>query len=307
MKINDAFNDYFSHCMLEKQLDPKTIKAYRIDLDQFQKFLSSNEINLIEDIGKDQIKLYYQQLISFAPKTIKRKLAATRAFFNYHEFEENIVVNPFRKVKTSIKIPKQLPIVLSLEQIKKILNVAYLSKENCKKKDSYTYIERLRDIAVLELLFSTGLRVSELCNLTIGNIEQDYSLIKVNGKGSKERMIPITNNEVREALKLYYLKYNANINNYFFVNRLKNKLSEQSVRYLVRKYSKKANIALNTTPHVFRHSFATLLLEEDVDIRYIQSLLGHSSINTTQIYTHVNSRKKSEILTLKHPRNSFEM
>lgn len=305
MKIEKALEEYYFHCKIEKQLSTKTLKAYQIDLKQFEDFLRNKRITIIKEIGKEEIKSYLQHIAIFLPKTIKRKIASTKAFFNYHEFEENIPLNPYRKVKTAIKVPKQLPKVLSLAQIEKILNVVYQAKSRIDDSKIYSYSEKLRDIAVIELLFSTGIRVSELCNLKVDNIEENFSAIVVNGKGSKERIIPITNKEVIDSLNTYYKYFIEDIDTYFFVNRLKNKLSEQSVRHMVKKYSIKAELPKYTTPHVFRHSFATLLLEQDVDIRYIQNLLGHSSINTTQIYTHVNNKKKSEILTLKHPRNTF--
>jgi len=156
-------------------------------------------------------------------------------------------------------------------------------------------------------LFGTGIRVSELCSLSKEIINDDFALIKVNGKGRKERTIQISNDEIKETLKCYYLLFKDKIekSNYFFINRLGNRLSEQSVRLMIRKYRLQCDITKNITPHIFRHSFATLLLENDVDIKYIQAILGHSSIVTTQIYTHVNSEKQSEILHLKHPRNEL--
>ncbi|MNJ64298.1 Tyrosine recombinase XerD [compost metagenome] len=134
-------------------------------------------------------------------------------------------------------------------------------------------------------------------------------LVRIYGKGAKERIIIISNPDVLAALKNYKTAFNQQIEDigYFFINRVNNRLSEQSVRLMIIKYTKKANIAEHLTPHMFRHSFATLLLEEDVDIRYIQQILGHSSITTTQIYTHVSTKKQNDILTLKHPRNRLSI
>ena len=307
MKIHKALEDFLLHCETEKKLSSKTIKAYKTDLLQFNNFIVSQKIRSLSRIGKLEIKKYLQELSSFSPKTTKRKIASAKAFFNFHEFEENITSNPFRKIKASIKIPAQLPIVMTLQQVEQILTLAYQNKNNIKDKKKYSYKERLRDIAVLELLFATGIRVSELSNLTISDFDSDFSLIIVNGKGSKERIIPITNFAVKNALTEYFKMFETDINNYFFINRLKSRLSSQSVRLMVKRYGKDAKIQKNITPHIFRHSFATLLLEQDVDIRYIQNILGHSSINTTQIYTHVNNKKKNEILTLKHPRNELNV
>lgn len=165
----------------------------------------------------------------------------------------------------------------------------------------------LRDIAVLELLFATGVRVSELCSLQYNDMRLDEGEIKIYGKGAKERFVQIANTDVLEALYSHQEVYKDIIAQAgtFFVNRLGKPLSDQSARDIVDKYSKLAGVQTHVTPHMFRHSFATLLLEEGVDIRYIQRLLGHSSIVTTQIYTHVAGRKQRDILSAKHPRNKI--
>jgi site-specific recombinase XerD len=162
-----------------------------------------------------------------------------------------------------------------------------------------------RDIAVIELLFATGIRISELCSLKPSDIDLESQNVLIYGKGSKERMIQIGSMDVINALTEYQAIYKNEIENcnYYFVNRRKQKLSEQSVRFMIKKHTNIAAINQHITPHMFRHSFATLLLEEDVDIRYIQKMLGHSSITTTQIYTHVSIEKQKDILTTKHPRN----
>ncbi|MCT4648480.1 MAG: tyrosine-type recombinase/integrase [Carboxylicivirga sp.] len=307
MIIQQAIDEFIFHCKIEKQLNEKTLKAYSIDLKQFCKFLALKNVDTIEKIGKYEIKQYLLSLSKNSPKTIKRKIATAKAFFNLHEFEENILFNPFRKVKATVKIPSQLPTVMNLNQIEKILSVVYQAKESIENKKKYAFAEKVRDIAVLELLFATGIRVSELCSLNINDFDPNFSCITVNGKGSKQRKVPITNEFVKNAIKEYYSIFKADIHQSFFVNRLKNQLSSQSVRLMVKRYSKEADIPKNVTPHIFRHSFATLLLEQDVDIRYIQNILGHSSINTTQIYTHVNNKKKFEILTQKHPRNNLNV
>ena len=144
-------------------------------------------------------------------------------------------------------------------------------------------------------------------SLLYNDIGTDFSSIRVNGKGNKERTIQISNEEIKKALRNYYHLFSDVIEeeHYFFINRLGNRLSEQSVRLMIRNYKERCNLTKRITPHVFRHSFATLLLEQDVDIKYIQNLLGHSSIVTTQIYTHVSSEKQAEILQNKHPRNEL--
>ena len=166
---------------------------------------------------------------------------------------------------------------------------------------------RLRNLAVLELLFATGLRVSELCSLRPNDINLKNGEIRIWGKGSRERMVYIGNPESLTILKQYEKAFAPKIQtaNWFFINRLGSRLSEQSVRNMVTDYTQRALVQEHVTPHMFRHTFATLLLEEDVDIRYIQDILGHSSITTTQIYTHVSQNKQKSILKKKHPRNKI--
>ena len=153
------------------------------------------------------------------------------------------------------------------------------------------------------------MRISELCSLKIEQIDLTEYIIKIYGKGSKERLIQICNHNVQELLQKHIKERSQDISNndYLLINRLHNRLSEQSVRNMITNYAKQAGIPLHITPHMFRHSFATLLLEEDVDIRYIQQMLGHSSITTTQIYTHTSINKQKSILTIKHPRNNLNI
>ena len=164
----------------------------------------------------------------------------------------------------------------------------------------------LRDRAILETLFATGIRVSELCSLKVKDISIDDGVIKIMGKGAKERIVQIRNSEVISSLQRYQTS-NKFESEYFFVNRQAARISEQSVRFMIRRLCNTADVPQHITPHMFRHSFATLLLEEDVDIRYIQRMLGHSSIQTTQIYTQVTMEKQRQILTLKHPRNKIRL
>lgn len=299
--MTKEISQFIFHCEIEKKLNSKTIKAYTLDLTQFKSFVQKE----ITEIRKEDLKAFFLELSRYAPRTIKRKIATLKIFFSHLEFEEVIDANPFRKVRTKIKLDATLPNTLTIKEIKSILLCAYNHKYMITDVSVYRYKEVTRNIAILELLLASGMRVSELCSLKIKNISSDFSLVKVMGKGSKERIIPITNIETQKALKNNHTVFASEIEStsYMFINRFGNPLSEQSVRFIVKSYAKKAKIKRTITPHVFRHSFATLLLEEDVDIRYIQHLLGHSSINVTQIYTHVNEKKKKELLMIKSPRN----
>jgi integrase/recombinase XerD len=310
-QLSSAIADFLNHCLFEKNLSHKTLKAYKIDLLQFESFLIINNKYLEpNNISKHEIREFLTTLSSLKPKSIKRKVASVKALFNFLEFEDQIVINPLRKMKINIKEPKKLPLILELREILKIFKIAYkdLCNNECKKK--YSNFESIRNVVIIELLFSTGARVSEIADLKRENINLDSGSIIINGKGNKERIIHVCNSETINILRKYNSFYQSKMskaNGYFLINRFGKKLSDQSIRNFVKKISRKAGIIKNITPHIFRHSFATLLLEKDVDIKYIQSLLGHSSIMTTQIYTHVNRVRQKQILRTKHPRKDFSM
>jgi integrase/recombinase XerD len=305
--IQNSIDEFIFHCKYEKNLSHKTIKAYKIDLNQFLTYQDIKTLH-IDRIDKNILKSYIQNLFNknFKEKTIKRKLATLKAFFNYLEFDEQIVVNPFRKIKVSVKEPKRLPKTLNIKEIKKMLTYVYKLKDNV-DKSKYTYKSIVRDTLILELLFATGMRVSEVSNLHLKDIDIKSGLISIIGKGDKERTIHICDMEIKNLLKEYLLLFEHDINKkkFLFINRLGQKISEQSIRFMVKKYQKLVGIQKHVTPHMFRHSFATMLLEEGVDIRYIQHILGHSSIATTQIYTQVNMKHQKKILTTKHPRRNL--
>lgn len=308
MKLTQVIKDFKFHCEYEKNLSAKTLQAYAIDLNQFQEFKDFENLD-IKKFDKYKLKDYIQSLYTkeFKVKTIKRKIAVLKALFTYLEFEEIIVISPFRKMRVSIKEPKNLPKTMQLKEIKKVLKYIYRLKDEFINKDIYTYKALVRDIAIIEILFTTGIRVSELCNIKQKNINLQMGIIKIKGKGDKERIIQICDSEVKKILKEYINLFHIQMGKteYFLVNRLAQKTSEQSVRLMIKKYQQQSGLDKHITPHMFRHSFATLLLEEGVDIRYIQHMLGHSSISTTQIYTQVNMKQQKKILNTKHPRKNF--
>lgn len=296
--------DYLSICLHQKKLNEKSLKAYRIDLTQFDLFVSNEE----SPLSKSCLVAFISSLHDkYKPKTAKRKIASLRAYFNFLAFDGQLTENPLSKIRIAFQEPITLPKSLSLKVVQKVIRTVY----NC-GTISDTENQRktgLRNIAILELLFATGIRVSELCSITTSDIDLQEGNVKIKGKGARERIVYITNKESLAALRAYKTAYKLEINStkWFFINRLGNRLSEQSVRILISNLCKKANIHEKVTPHMFRHSFATLLLEEDVDIRCIQSILGHSSITTTQIYTHVSAKKQRAILIKKHPRNRISL
>ncbi|MBS1655670.1 MAG: tyrosine-type recombinase/integrase [Bacteroidetes bacterium] len=307
MNINTTTEGFLQHCRIEKNLSPKTLKAYTTDLGQFTSFLKPKE--KIADVNKQDIRDYLSSISTLKPKSVKRKIATIKALFNFLEFEDCIALNPFRRMRIKIKEPQRLPVVMDLQEIQKIFKLSYFKKKEISNEKSYSYKAAVRNIAVLELLFSTGARVSEIAELKTDNINLRTGIIIIKGKGNKERIIHICNKETNLVLNQYYSLYQKQItaSGWFLINRFNQRMTDQSIRNMVKKTAKEAALPKVITPHIFRHSFATLLLERDVDIKYIQSLLGHSSITTTQIYTHVNRKRQQQLLKAKHPRKEFFM
>lgn len=299
MNLQEKVGLYLEYCEYRKELDKKTIKAYRIDLRQYFEFVACGEPQ------KDKIEQYITDLHKrYKKKTVKRKIASIKAFYNYLEEEEIIAENPFRRIKVRFKETVTLPRIIPREEIEQILNYMYkcLGEHN-----ESTYKFRLRDVAVVEIFFATGARVYEISNITAESINLNSGLIRIMGKGSKERYIQISNPSILAVLKKYYLEneYEIKKSGYFFVNNRGNRYTEQSIRLMIKKYTKLSGVERNITPHMFRHSFATYLIEEGVDVSCVQRILGHSSIKTTQIYIHIATKKQAEILREMHPRNNM--
>ena len=297
--------NYLDYCKTQKMLDKKTLKAYSTDLSQFVSFFNNSDIHTISITDIEKYIGYLHQ--NFKPKTAKRKLASIKAFYNFLEYKDYIEQNPFNKIKTSFREPIILPKTIPLYIMENLLAGMYkefsLAHTNYRKKCT------LLDIAICETLFSTGMRISELCNLKSSDVDLHDATIRIYGKGSKERMIQIGNSDVIKMLKKYAEEYISEINKcgYFFVNPNATSISDQAIRRMIKNYCSLSSIDLHITPHMFRHTFATSLLEADVDIRYIQEMLGHSSITVTEIYTHVALSKQRDILTAKHPRQNFKI
>lgn len=288
---------YLEYCQFRKRLDGKTLKAYRIDLTQYQLYIGN------QDATKEIIEKYLATLHQkYKPKTVKRKIASIKAFYNFMEDEAILSENPFRRVKIKFKENMKLPRIIPRAEIERLLNFVYGPQEKNSKW-------QLRDIAVIEIFFATGARVYEISNLRADCIDLSSGTIKILGKGGKERYIQVGTPDIIEVLKRYYAKFQQEINEsgYFFINQRGNRFSEQSIRNMLRKYTLLSGIDRNITPHMFRHSFATYLIEEGVDVSCVQQILGHSSIKTTQIYIHIAAKKQAEILRVYHPRNTMKI
>jgi integrase/recombinase XerD len=308
MNLQDHIEAYLTVCAHWKNLNRKTIKAYRLDLEQFCALVTTDHVT------RRELEKYIAFLqISHKSSSLKRKIAALRGFFEFIEFEYN-QANPFARTHFRLKEPPKLPRTIPLGDIERLLKAVYdklsgFSDFSSKSEDDKRYKSALRDAAVLELLFATGIRVSELCGLSPQDVNLTEGVIRVQGKGKKARLVHIGNLEVLQILQDYKACFADSIRRTgaFFINQADSALQPPSVRLMLRRLAKDADIDLHITPHMFRHSFATLLLEADVDIRYIQQLLGHSSIMTTQIYTHVTTAKQKALLTDRHPRNTLNV
>lgn len=301
MRLEDKLAAYLEYCEYRKELDRKTLKAYRIDLRQYFEYIC------VDEPDKEKIEEYVTHLHkSYKQKTVKRKIASIKAFYNYLEETEIIAESPFRKIKVKFKETVTLPRIIPREEIEKLLNHMYQClNENDKASRKFM----LRDVAVIEVFFATGARVYEISNIRDDSINLNTGLIRLMGKGGKERYVQISNTSILEVLKKYYDENEQSIkkSGYFFVNNRESRYTEQSIRRMLKKYTKQAGIERNITPHMFRHSFATYLIEEGVDVSCVQQILGHSSIKTTQIYIHIAAKKQAEILKELHPRNNMKI
>lgn len=306
--LQSAIELFMFHCQYEKNLNKKTLAAYALDLSQFSTFIASMQLSFT-DITLENIRDFLKKISHYKPKTIKRKMATLKALFNYIEFEYENFYNPIRRMRVHIKVPSLLPNVLTSDEVKKILQYLYSQKRQISVSSDHKKTILLRKIALVELLFGTGLRIYELCALTTDTIDLQAGIIRVYGKGSKERIIQICQPPILESLRDYResLPKQSIKPEPFFLNCYGKKLEPQSVRSIVKKLTKEAGITKRVTPHTFRHTFATLLLEEGVDIKYIQTILGHSSLSTTQIYTHVTNTSQRLILRDYHPRRKIEV
>lgn len=303
--VNACIKNYLEYCRFQKCLDEKTMKAYRIDLRQFAEQTPDIHIAAVTSSSLEHyiIKLHER----YKPKTVKRKIASVKAFFHYLEYREVIVQNPFNKILIHFREPVILPKTIPLPTIELFLTTIYNQEKSA--KTAYQKRNALRDAAVSELLFATGMRISELCSLKVSDVNLYDGTILIYGKGDKERRIQIGTEAVLHVLTKYRDAFHTKTQSCsnFFVNQSGKALSDQSVRRMINKYTALASIDQHITPHMFRHTFATSLLEADVDIRYIQEMLGHSSINITEIYTHVTVAKQRNILATKHPRKDFHI
>ena len=310
MTVDEAIRGFLFHCRYEKNLSPKTLRAYETDLRQFAAFAGERaEAVTIPELRREVIRAYIQGLHGcFAEKSIKRKVASLKVLFHFLEREDVLEVSPFRKIDVRIKETRRVPRTIPLAELDSLFRHVYDLRD---KADSGSDQHRrlVRDVAVLEVLFATGARVSEICTIGLDDVNLLEGWVRICGKGRRERVIQLCYTDTLAALVAYrgLREEVSGAEDFFFINRFRRRLSEQSVRTSLRRHAAGAGIAREVRPHLLRHSVATLLLEEGVDIRHIQHLLGHSSISTTQIYTQVDGRSQREVLTSKHPRRRLRL
>ncbi|MBU83163.1 MAG: tyrosine recombinase XerD [Flammeovirgaceae bacterium] len=293
-------NEFKNYLKLERSLSNNSIDAYLLDIRKLTSFISENYSTSlsIENINVSIIESFIKYLFKSESSTYSqaRIVSGLKSFFNYLLLEEKIDINPMELID-SPKLVRKLPETLSIQEIEIIINAVDLDSK-----------EGMRNKAILETLYSCGLRVSELVNLKVQNLFLDIGFIKVLGKGMKERLVPI-GTKAAECISIYMKEYRTNLNisegfeGYLFINRRGKNLTRNMIFIIVKDLVKKADLNKNISPHTFRHSFATHLIEGGADLRAVQEMLGHESITTTEIYTHLNKNYLKEVVNKFHPRS----
>lgn len=284
--------------LVRRGLAAGTADAYGRDIDNFFLFLKETETGLEQDAGIDEgilfLYLAWMRARGNSSSTLVRRLAALRSFFNYAMRQNAIPDNP-AELLDNPKLPFHLPVFLSVEEMERLLALPRMEDRS-----------GVRDRCILELLYAAGLRVSELCELKLDNLDMQLGTARIWGKGGKERIVPL-HGMMQKLLGEYMARWRPQFKPqtpHLFLNRSGRGLTRQYIWQLVKKYALKANLSADISPHSFRHSFATHLLAGGADLRSVQILLGHSSINTTEIYTHVMDERLREIHRTFHPRNA---
>lgn len=294
MNLEDIKNDYLRYLLIDKNYSKNTIDSYNIDLEKFTQYFKNNDIKKItSDNLKEYIKYLNNQNLN--EKSISRNISCLKSFYKYLVIEKIVKTN-VADVLYMPKIQKSLPNILSPNEVDKLLNINL--------KDSFSY----RNKAMLELMYSSGLRVSELVDLKLQNIDFSEDIVRIFGKGSKERIVPI-GDYAKEYLEKYINEYRNTmfkngINEYVFLNNHGNKMTRQGFFKIIKQLAKEKNINKDISPHTLRHSFASHMLKYGADLRTIQELLGHSDISTTQIYTHITNEELKHNYEEYHPHGS---
>jgi len=299
MDWSSAIKGFESYMLLERSLSPNTIEAYIRDISRLSEYSIISE----QGISPDKIQLNHLRNfviglneIGISERSQARIISGIRAFYLYLIMEDIIIDDPSELLEAP-KLGRKIPEVLSLNEIDKIIAAIDLSKE-----------QGQRNKAIIETLYACGVRVSELINMKLSEFYPDIGFVKVTGKNNKERIIPI-GNEAIKSIELYIKFDRKNLNiakgneDFIFLNRRGKKLTRVMIFHIIKELSELSGIRKNVSPHIFRHSFATHLLEGGADLRVIQEMLGHESILTTEIYTHMDTNYLKEAIMKFHPRN----
>ena len=291
------FHDFLTMLRVERNVSTHTMDAYKRDINQYLMYLGDLDIKNLSDVKSTHIRDYIRVLSDggMAPASISRIISSIRTYYRFLSSENILDENPVLLINNP-KLPKKLPDVLSEKEISLIINAI---------QESSQFYQR--DKAIIELLYSCGIRVTELCNLEMSNLFIDEDLIRVMGKGNKERLLPLG---VRSKKYLDdYIKHSRNSHikksgsSFVFVSRNGNQLTRAMINIILNKWTQASGLKKSVSPHKLRHSFATHLLEGGADLRFVQALLGHSDISTTQIYTHIDKHYLKEVYKIHHPRS----
>jgi site-specific recombinase XerD len=308
MTVSESAKAFLRSCEIDKNLSSLTVRAYKTDLSQLELFATQHGVNEVTAIDVALVQCFIAHLKEHQlciDSSIRRKIAVIRAFLKFLEANGSIPQNPMAKMRLSFRCQRKLPRVLSRDQVEAILKAAKRPEHS---GDLHARLASLRNYALLELLFFSGARISELLRLDIDDLDLDEGFTKIKGKGRRERVIYIGCEPVVAALRRY-LKLRLTVekrDRALFVNSRLSRLSVYSAEAVVRKCAEAANISARITPHMFRHTMATMLLENGADLRSIQEILGHASISTTEIYTHVSGNRKRQVMREFHPRQQFD-
>ncbi|MFN3603742.1 MAG: site-specific tyrosine recombinase XerD [Leptonema sp. (in: bacteria)] len=294
----DYIQEFQEYLIIEKNLSKNTLLAYTQDLKKYMEFIKKNNLNLLQ-VTKEEIINFLKdtKIQEISTRSLVRMITTLRQFYYFLLLKHYINYNPTEKIEIP-KIQKNLPDYLTMEEIQTFFSVFDLNN-----------IFELRDRCIFEIMYVSGLRISEVCDLKLSDVDFLEMEIKITGKGNKQRIVPfgeqtgeLLKRYLNESRNLINKKVNPNKTEYLFVSKKGEKLDRKSIWKFLQKYTKKSGILRNISPHTFRHSFATHMIQNNADLRVVQELLGHRDISTTQIYTHLDKKHLKEAHKKYHPR-----